>query len=131
MEEITKNLSNIDFKEDYNKALEYIKTSQSSYNSKLYDDCDVLHSDVLYHLGILYLYGGNGISQNHKKAFNIFTRITGQYYPNALYYLGLLCENGLGIKQDNVLALMYYNKAAEQNDQDAKYKIKRLESLLN
>lgn len=61
--------------------------------------------------------------QNYPQAFAIFKRLAEQGDANAQYNLGLMYDNGYGIKQDYAQAVSWYRKAAEQWNADAQYNL--------
>jgi len=60
-------------------------------------------------------------SGNYEKAFKIFKPLADNGYASAQTSLGWLYDNGLGRKEDNVEAVKWYQKAANQDDHYALY----------
>ena len=77
---------------------------------------DLDNLEGLLYAGIGY-YQGYVTNRDYEKAFNCFARATelGDKY-NAPYYLGQCYEKGLGCKQDEYAALMYYAMSADKGN---------------
>lgn len=59
------------------------------------------------------------IRQDYEKAREFFEKAAGKGNPVALYYLGNLYNDGLGVEQDEERARLYYLRAAEKGHPDA------------
>ena len=66
---------------------------------------------------------------DYKTAFNEFTILAEQGNASAQYNLGVMYENGEGVKQDYFKAKEWYTKAAEQGDASAQYRLGGMYSL--
>ncbi len=86
---------------DYEKAFKYYQEGVNNDIEECYE-----------RLGILYL-EGHGVEQNYEKALAYFYkgRELGDVYGCCLW-LGYMHENGLGVKQNNLLALKLYQASA-------------------
>ena len=56
---------------------------------------------------------------DYQTAFKLWLPMAEQGYAGAQFNLGVMYENGDGIKQDDFEAVKWYRKAAEQGDADA------------
>ena len=72
-----------------------------------------LNIAFLHHYGL-------GTSVNHVKSFEYFTKAAKHNFPQAQYHLGLIYQNGQPVKKDLEQANYWFEKAAEQNLDEAK-----------
>ena len=63
---------------------------------------------------------------NYKKAFEWYEKAAEQGIAMAQFYLGLMCERGVGVDQDDSMAMRWYAKAAAQGHEDAQMAISSL-----
>ena len=64
--------------------------------------------------GIMYV-DAKGVEQDYEKALSLFKKSAANEYAMAQYYVGLMYENGYGVKEhDYKEACKWYEKAAEQ-----------------
>lgn len=62
--------------------------------------------------------------KDYQEALKRFKDLADKYdHSEAQYYLGRMYEKGQGVKQDNAIALDWYQKAAKNGHNVAKYKI--------
>ena len=98
------------------------------------------HADAQYKLGIMYKMG-EGVNQNYAKAIELYTKAAEQGNSMALewlkkmdriathrfareqYDLGVMYQEGQGIRQDYMKAFECYTKAAEQEFSKAQYNL--------
>lgn len=80
---------------------------------------DILAS---YHYGN-FLSKSSANQKNLAMSVTYLTKAANSGFPRAQYALGHLYEEGLGVERDQVKALEWYGKAAEQGDPDALYAI--------
>ncbi|GBC07528.1 hypothetical protein RclHR1_07510004 [Rhizophagus clarus] len=71
-------------------------------------------SNSIFLLGYHY-YFGVGISENNKKAFNLFIDASEQNHILAQHFVGDCYENGYGTIKNEKLAFEYYEKSASKN----------------
>ena len=62
----------------------------------------------MYHYGL-------GTSVDNQKAFTYFTKAAQDGFPQAEYHLGIIYEKGLWVKKDIDQAILWFEKAADQN----------------
>ncbi len=77
-------------------------------------------------LGFLYAQGSGGVVQNHDRALQWFSKAVDKGHSMAMNNLGVMYEQGLGVKKDLRLALKYYQQAATQNNALAQKNFERL-----
>lgn len=66
-----------------------------------------------YHeAGLKFLQGEEGSEPDYKKAFACFTRAANMEYAPAIYQLGRMFDEGLGVSQNHTSAAIWYQKAA-------------------
>ncbi|RGB41403.1 kinase-like domain-containing protein [Rhizophagus diaphanus] len=71
------------------------------------------NSDSIFLLGY-FNYIGIEISEDKKKAFNLFIKVSEQSHTLAQYYVGLCYQFGYGIVKDEKLAFVYFEKIANK-----------------
>ena len=81
-------------------------------------------------LGMFALKGLGG-DQNKEQAYRLLLKSANEGHARAQYNLAMMLEHGDGVPKDLEKALLWYKKAAEQNDQHAKKASIRLESQIN
>lgn len=74
---------------------------------------------ALLDMGYMYLYGSDGISVDHKKALEYYTKAAEKKNAVALNNLGSLYFNGIGTEIDYPRAIGYFDEAARQGSDDA------------
>ena len=88
--------------------------------------------NAAYNLGYCF-FNGYGVNKNYEKAleyFTIFRNLKGSVANNAMYFSGLIYDNGgYGIKGNKNLAKQFYNKAAENGHSWAMLQFGRLLQL--
>lgn len=91
-------------KADREKAVEWFEKGISKGSLK-----------AAYHLGLMYLEGSQGINKDPLKAYILIQRaaVQGRPYPDAVYKLGYLYENGIGIPKDEKTAKKLYEEAED------------------
>lgn len=67
--------------------------------------------DFLVTTGLFYV-DGNTCNKNYEKAKRLFEMAAEHENAGALYHLGYLYENGLGVVKNKPRAMCYYSKAA-------------------
>lgn len=60
-----------------------------------------------------------GTNQNLDEAFNLFTKSASQHYALGQFYLAICYEQEIGIAKDELMALFWYQKAAENGETSA------------
>jgi len=60
-------------------------------------------------------------AKHYQEAFKLWQPLADKGNPDAEYNLGLLYMNGLGVKKNNRLALMWFTRAGQQGLADAQY----------
>ena len=81
-------------------------------------------------IGDCYFSGTGGIFQDYLKAFDIYKKLALDGNGIAANNLGIMYEEGLGVKVDLECAEMWYKMGAEKNNCDAIRNEKRLRQLL-
>lgn len=74
-------------------------------------------------LGLLYLYGGDGIEQNKLEAEKLFLQAAEKGNAEAQYNLALMYDEGDGVKQDKAESVKWYLKSAEQGLPESQYNL--------
>ena len=60
---------------------------------------------------------------NHAKAFEWYTKAAHQGFAAAQFYLGVMYEQGQGVRQDDQKAVEWYTKAANQGNAKAQHNL--------
>ena len=101
--------------QDFGKAYDYF-----------YEGADRNNGNCLYELGNL-LYKGLGCRQNYRYAIRAF--LPAAEFPHkdarALYFLGVCCRNGYGVKRDSALAFKCLDCSSQLGYREAKEEMKR------
>ena len=74
-------------------------------------------------LGMLHLYGGDGVSKDHHEAVKWFRKAAEQGYAPAQFRLGLCYAQNIGVSKDMAEAVKWFRKAAEQGYHPAQYSL--------
>lgn len=64
-----------------------------------------------YNAGLKFMEGEAGAEPDYKKAFMCFTRAANMEYAPAIYQLGFMFDEGLGVSQNHTSAAIWYQKA--------------------
>lgn len=96
--------------EEYDAAFEF-------YNKVLEGNEQVYVASAMCYIGSMYFYGR--IEQNYTKAFEWYQKAADLENISAMYYVGYMYENELGIEQDYSKAMDWYKKTADLGDADA------------
>ena len=72
-----------------------------------------------YKLGMMYVTGNNGLKQNYVQAFRWFSKSAEKGNSSAMFQLGKLYENGLGVEPDTNEALKWYKSAVDAGSEEA------------
>lgn len=67
----------------------------------------------LYNEAYCYYTGTNGYPLNYSKAFDLFTKAAECGNSDAMNYIGIMYESGMGVLQDTPMAISWYQKAAD------------------
>ena len=78
---------------------------------------------AMHSIAHTHLYGIAGVKQDYDEAFKWFSRAAQNGCPQAMYHLGLMNAEGLGIPRNPQLAFEWYGKSAERGDEDAEYRV--------
>eukprot|EP00743_Colponemidia_sp_Colp-15_P008622 GILK01009382.1.p1 GENE.GILK01009382.1~~GILK01009382.1.p1 ORF type:complete len:715 (+),score=107.63 GILK01009382.1:72-2216(+) len=125
---------------DYTQAVQWFKRSADQGNANAMNNLGIcyeaghgvlkdddmakqLYSDSLSrgnlhaatNLGFLHMRAGgfSGNQEEYEKAAALFRMGVGQGSVDAMYYMGLLFENGLGVDKDGKTSFSYYRRAAD------------------
>ena len=79
------------------------------------------NAEAQFYTGNAYWNGLDNAPINKAKAIQYYTLSANQNYPDALYILGYLHHDGLGVKRDYKQALDYFHKASQHGDAGAQY----------
>ena len=109
--------------------------NESSYNSTLPEKAVVespakpvkLTVDEEFDIGWQF-YSGVGRNQSHTESYTWFLKAAKRGHVTAQYNLGIMYENGEYIKQDFIIASMWFYVASKNGSSNAK---KRIQGLLN
>lgn len=77
-------------------------------------------------LGLMYKHGRAGLPRDYDRALQLFNQAAAQDYSYALWNLGDMHENGLGVRKNCVLARRFFEKADEQGHPNAAAAVERL-----
>ncbi len=83
---------------------------------------DVGNAIAQYNLGVRYAFG-EGIRQDHRKAFEWYQKSANQGVSQAQYNLGVMYDQGLSVRQDHRKAFEWYQKSANQQNSKAQYNL--------
>lgn len=83
------------------------------------------HTEAGSRLGGLYL-EGQGVSRNHKRAFELFDAAAREGLPSAQLELARLYDDGRGISPDMEQAVLWYWAAAKNDDVEAQFELGRM-----
>lgn len=79
--------------------------------------------EAQYRMGNIYYYGLLGQSIDFNEAMNWYKLVAENHHVDALFDLGYMYVNGIGVEQDVVKGISYYKKAALQGDGQAQTNI--------
>lgn len=109
----------------YNLALLYLNPEKSTTNPQFPIAINLLERaaklglpQAQTYLGVIY---ADGDETNFSKAIEMFTAAAEQQDNDALYYLGVCFESGLGVNQSESNAAEYFVKAANAGHSEAQY----------
>ncbi len=89
---------------DLNKAYFYFKVAAKCY-----------HEDALFKVGYYHQMGKGPAQVNYKLAARYYMKAAQKEYSSALNNIGMMYENGQGLKQNLHLAFAYYKTAAAKD----------------
>lgn len=98
---------------DYRLAINYYKEAMEQE-----------HSKALYRVALMYEQGYGVVTKDLETAVDFYQKSANLGESQAQYRLGMMYEQGLGVDKNNRLARFWYKKAADQNNLDAKDKLK-------
>ncbi|CAD5109794.1 tetratricopeptide repeat protein [Zestomonas carbonaria] len=70
------------------------------------------HYKAMLNLAGLYVHG-TGVPRNEGKALDLVEKAMQLKAPHAYYLMGVMLQQGIGVKQDKVAALSYFRKSAD------------------
>ena len=79
------------------------------------------NAQAQFYTGNAYWHGLDNAPVDKAKALTYYTLSANQNNPDALYILGYLHHDGLGVKQDYGQALGYFHRASQRGDRDAQH----------
>ncbi|MFW2081016.1 tetratricopeptide repeat protein [Acinetobacter guillouiae] len=93
---------------------------QSTFANINQDLFNEIHQDkeIQYHRGLMFL-DENSPNKNTKQGVEWIHKSANQGYPKAQFVLGMLYNEGIGVKQSYSAAAEWYRKAADQGLPDA------------
>jgi len=71
--------------------------------------------EALQNMGYIYANGLGGVRKNLKKAFSLYLRAANLGHVGSQYFVGHFYVKGLGVEQNNVQALMWFDLVASQS----------------
>ena len=83
--------------------------------------------EAQYKLGLQYRYGGSvdqwdpSFGSDYKQALSLFRKSAEQGHADAQFQLAQMYNDGVGVTQNDVLAIYWYRKAAEQGVASAQF----------
>jgi TPR repeat protein len=79
-----------------------------------------------YALGMMYEFGEGGVKKSYYQARTLYMWASGKGYSPASWRVGVLYEEGKGVRPNMAAALLWYRKAASMGNEDA---LARLEAI--
>nr|WP_315117419.1 tetratricopeptide repeat protein [uncultured Neisseria sp.] len=85
--------------------------------------------EAQYKLGFQYRYGGSvdqwdpSFGIDYKQALSLFRKLAEQGHADAQFQLAQMYNDGVGVTQNDVLAIYWYRKAAEQGVASAQFRL--------
>lgn len=85
--------------------------------------------EAQYKLGLQYRYGGSvdrcdsSFGIDYKQALSLFRKLAEQGHADAQFELAQMYNDGVGVTQNDVLAIYWYRKAAEQGVASAQFRL--------
>lgn len=101
-------------KDDYEMAIPWLQRAVEQ---------EVIEAKVLYSLCLIQ------IEKFPEKAYNLMLEAANANDSQAQYYMGLFYEEGISVRKNRGQAIVWYKKAAENGDEDAKAKLRELGEL--
>lgn len=89
---------------------------------------EISDADLLYQFALAY-HNGNGVPKDSQKELEILKDAAISGSSGAQFMLAKCYEDGVGIEKSDDFAKIWYNKAAEQGNVEAKERLKTLNSL--
>ena len=81
------------------------------------------HVVAQHELGILYMRGAGGVTNNYAEAVRLFRKGAERGYARSIHNLGTCYAEGLGVPQDKAEAYRLYRKAAEMGFAASQYNV--------
>jgi len=72
---------------------------------------------------------GTGVEQSYEKALRLLELSSKQGCSEALYELGRIYEEGIGVNRSIRLAKNYYNKSMKMRNSDAEERLRTIEGI--
>lgn len=84
---------------------------------------NALDNQILYQIKMIALayYEGEGVNQDFEEAFQLFSYLGNHGDQDVYSYLGYMLEHGLGVEEDIVAAIDYYEKGCLLQDEKCLY----------
>jgi TPR repeat protein len=101
-------------KDDYEMAISWLQKAVEQ---------DLIDAKVIYSLCLIH------IDKFPEKAYNLMLEAANANDSEAQYYMGLFSEEGFSVRKNRGQAIVWYKKAAENGDEDAKAKLRELGEL--
>jgi TPR repeat protein len=98
-------------------------SSQEYHDSLLMCKCVAEHGDTEVQLQVGFSYEHDDSGPNYDEAYKWYMMAAKSSHKEAMYYLGLLYEKGLGFSQDYQKANELYEWANQQSSEDALYRL--------
>ena len=83
---------------------------------------DIGDAKTKFNLGWMYENGKGGVTKDEAEAVEWYRLAAEQGHAQAQLNLGILYDNGLGVKQDYAEAIRWYRQAAAQGNAQAQFK---------
>lgn len=101
-------------KDDYEMAISWLQKAVEQ---------DLIDAKVIYSLCLIH------IEKFPEKAYNLMLEAANANDSEAQYYMGRFSEEGFSVRKNRGQAIVWYKKAAENGDEDAKAKLRELGEL--
>jgi len=104
--------------DDIENALRYYKQAELLENA-----------EASYYMGVLY-FSGEGVPENHEKAFSYYQLSAARGFPEAMHMLAWCCERGVGTEKDIPRAMELWNKASAHGVKEAKEALQKYQNVI-
>lgn len=83
------------------------------------------HYNAMHRLALIYMNGAEGVAPDTEKSVELVERVIKLNVASGFYQMGVMLEQGIGVRQDPKAALTYMRKAADMGNPQAQYAVAR------